>query len=152
MSDFTYVDTCLQPYAEDDTLLNDWLDNFIAHIKLRLFKKQEDWVHMAGEFGKGSIPKLKENAIDTIVEAAIDEFGWVLNYIVDRLITEYRLSNIDLDENTISELIFEFDEDGYEEWETECRKRIVEDYKNFMDKDKLIDYFSNLWKEGWRPQ
>lgn len=152
MSEVNWVDMYTQPYAGENELLNDWVEQCLAHAKWELFENQEDWVLMAGETGVGMPPKFKENARIAIRQACMNQFHYLADYMVDRIVTEYRLSNIDLDEDTIWQLQEDLPEDGYEEWEEECRKRIFAEYKQYLGYDKAIEYFKNIWTEGWFPQ
>ena len=152
MSEVNWVDMYLEPYAEEDETLNHWIDRLMRNVRWRLFENQEDWLYMAGELGEGMPPKFKDNARKAMYDACVDEFGWLISYMIDRLITEYRISNIDLDEDTIWNITEDLPEGGYEEWETECRKRIFNEYEQYLGHDRAIEHFKGIWTEGWFPE
>lgn len=139
------LDTYLQPYAEEDELLNNWIENLISRVKLDLFKNQEEWLYMSDELEDGSFPKFKENARDYMWDVIQNNFSWLANYIVERLIAEYRLSNIDLDEDTILELKDDLGEDDYNKWEEEARSRILKEYSQYLGEEKAKEVLYSKW-------
>lgn len=145
-----YIDMYLEPYAEDDALLNDWIDHTLARVKWKLFERQEDWLYMYGELGDSRLPKFKSNAREYMVETIHQELGWLVCYMVDRLVTQYRLGNIDLDDSTINDLYWDLDEEGYTAWELEARRRIFEDYAKGLGEEKTEELAESWWGEDWR--
>ena len=152
MSETNWVELYTQPYAEEDTLLNSWIEEQLRHVRWHLWEHQEDMVYMAGELGEGMPPKFKPEARKILEQACEREFGWLIAYMVDRLITEYRLSDIDLDEEMIWQLQEDLPEGGYEEWEEECRKHIFAEHEKYIGHDKAVEYCKSIWKEGWLPE
>ena len=145
------IDLYLQPYAEDDELLNTWVDTIIHRVSWRLVENQEDWLYMAGEAPDTDLPKLKPEAREYIRKMTHVELGWLVSYIVDYLITKYRLSNIELDEETIADLKWDLEDcnGGYEEWENEARKRIFQEYSEFLGEEKAQELAEGWWGD-WR--
>lgn len=143
------LDIMLEPYAEDDALLNSWVEAQLSQIKVNLFRKQTDWLYLNGELGEGCVPKFRLCGRDYIREACYRNLGWLVDYMVNRLVAEYRLSNIDLDEETILDLQWEMGKEEYEEWELECKRRIFKEYCKMMGEDEAKAYFEKLWGEGW---
>ena len=62
MEDMNWVDFYEQPFSFDEEFLNDWVEHKLNRVKWTLFRNQDKWIHMIGELGEGSFPKLKENA------------------------------------------------------------------------------------------
>ena len=149
MGEVNWVDMYTQPYAGDNELLNDWVEQCLAHAKWELFENQENWLHMANEIMP---PKFKENARTAIRQACMNQFCYLADYMVDRIVTEYRLSNIDLDEDTIWNMELDLPEGGYDEWEQQCRERIFKEYEEHLGHDKAVEYCKSIWTEGWLPE
>ncbi len=141
------LDTYLQPYADENELLNSWIKNLIFYIKWDLFKNQEKWLYMSNELGDGSCPKFKENARDYMWDVIQSHFGWLASYIIKRLITEYRLENIDLDEDTIFELKYDLGEDDYNRWEEEARSYILKEYSQHLGEEKAKELLHKQWEK-----
>lgn len=141
------LDWYLEDYSEDNETLNDWMDRTISHIKWNLFQYQHGWVYMSGELGEGAFPKFKDNAIDYLYNVIDMELREVKDYILDRLIANYRLSNIDLDDNTIQMLKEDLGEANYKEWEEEARKRIYAEYEEHLGAEKTKELFKDKWPE-----
>lgn len=112
---------------------------------------------MAGELGEGSIPKFKKNAVSAIQDAVYNEFGWLANYMTDRLIAEFRLANIDLNEELIEEMKYNMggyeDENDttYDEWEAEARERIFKEYEKNLGREKTLELAKKWWGEDFSP-
>ena len=147
-----FLDMMLQPYAEEDELLNTWIERLLVNVRWKLFEGQEKWLYMSGELGEGAIPKFKNNAREYMKDIIYGEFGWLVDYLIERLIAEYRLSNIELDDGTIADLKWDMSAEEYEEWELECKRRIFEDYKEILGEEKTIEHFNKLWGENWNKE
>ena len=147
-----YIDMYLKPYAEDDTLLNDWIDRTLSRVKWKLFERQNDWLYMAGELGKGRLPKFKSNAKEYFAETIYRELDWLVSYMVDRLVTQYRLGNIDLNDSTIDDLYWDLEglEGGYTAWELEARRRIFDEYVKALGEERAEELAESWWGEDWR--
>ena len=145
-----WIDHYLEPYAEDDTLLNDWIKDIIRSIQWRLFENQEQWLYMVGEAPDTTLPKFRDNAREYMRRVAYGELGYLVDYIIDYLVTKYRLSNIELDEETVEDIKWELQDidGGYEAWEAEARRRIIEEYTEAIGEEKT----NRLVKEWWGEQ
>lgn len=139
------LDVYLMPYADDDETLNDWVDDLIRRVMWQLFENQEDWLYMAGE--KGTLPVLKDNALDYIRTTIQSESHWLVGYIVRYLIAKYRLSNIELSQEAIDFISEDFEDidGGYETWEEEARRRIYREYKEVLGEEKVKDLVKSWW-------
>lgn len=130
-----------QPYAEDDSLLNKFVEDALRRISWRLFENQEDVVYMANETDNG-IPKMREGAIDYIHMVARNELGWLVNYMVNRILVSYMKGNIDPSE----EVKWWFKEDlpkgDDEQFWKEINEYIWQDYAEVLGEEKTAE----LWK------
>lgn len=140
----------LEPYAEEDFSLNEWIDTGMKQISWKLFENQEDWVYMSGELGEGRFPQVK--GYEPLAEAftnAFDEYvGWLRSYMFERYLIDLRLGNVDLGEELEDYLRDIWDDEYYEEWEAEARKYIFDDYAQTLGPDKAADLFGKAWP-GW---
>ena len=103
-----------RPYAENDALLNDYVDEILRRVSLRLFERQEDICFMVSERNP---PMLKDGAVDIIEAECHKELNWLVDYIVNRMLISYRLNNIDLGEEGESELRWNLGDEEYEDFE-----------------------------------
>ena len=84
-----------RPYAEDDALLNDFINDLIRHVSWKMFTHQEEVCYTIAEKNP---PMLKDNVIGFLRTAINNELGWVRDYVICRMLMSYRLSNVDLGE------------------------------------------------------
>lgn len=133
------------PYAEDDELLNDYVNEILKRASWRLFESQDKVVYMANETEKG-IPKMREDAIDYIREVLYQELrGWMLPYLVDRILVAYLKSNIEPSE----EVKYHFEEDLCEDSEDfwkEIDDYIWEDYRKHISEDRMKELWAKWGK------
>lgn len=132
-----------QPYAEDDFLLNKFVEDALRRISWKLFENQENVVYMANETDNG-IPKMREGAIDYIHTVARNELGWLVNYMVSRILVSYMKGNIDPSEEVkwwFKEDLPEGDDKQF--WE-EINEYIWNDYAEHLGEAKTAE----LW-EKW---
>lgn len=131
------------PYAEDDTLMNDWVERIISGVSVELFHHQHDVVYMANETDNG-IPKLKDEAVDVIHQTIYSQLGWVISYITDRILIAYAKSNIDLGDEGRWYMEDKFDpEDAADFWK-EIDEHIWSNYAKFLGEEET----AKLW-EKW---
>lgn len=132
-----------QPYAEDDSLLNEFIEDALRRTSWKLFGNQEKVVYMANETDNG-IPKMREDAIDYIRMVARNELGWLVNYMVNRILVGYMKNNI----NPSEEVKWWFKEDlpegDDEEFWKEINEYIWQDYAKVLGEEKTAE----LW-EKW---
>ena len=113
-----WVDFYEQPYAEDDLLLNKFIEDILHRVSWKLFENQENVVYMAYETDS-AIPKMREGAIDYIREVLRQELsGWMLPYMLNRILISYLKSNIEPSEDVkyhFNEDLIEYSEDFWNE-------------------------------------
>ncbi len=138
-----------RPYAEEDYLLNTFIEEILRRVSWKLLENQEKIVYMANEREDG-IPLLKDNVIETMRDYVNDEFGWIRSYIITRLLMSYRLGNIDLGEEGEWWLREELGEEEYLEWESRVRKAIYEDYAKHLGEEKADAYFERIGRINYK--
>lgn len=144
---FDCLDT--RPFAEDDCLLNDYVDRIIHYVSWDLFQHQEDICHMISEKNP---PMLKDNIIEYMSNVINREFGWLRSYIMAQTLITYRLSNVDLGEEGEWWLRDHMGDDSYQDFEKAARKFIYTDYAIFLGKEKAEDYFRRIGREDYIPE
>ena len=132
-----------QPYAEDDSQLNEFIEDALRRISWRLFDNQEKVVYMANETDNG-IPKMREDAIDYIRMVARNELGWLVNYMINRILVSYMKGNIDPSEEVKWWFKEDLPEGDDEEFWKEINECIWQDYAKVLGEEKTAE----LW-EKW---
>lgn len=132
-----------QPYAEDDSLLNEFIEDALRRTSWKLFGNQEKVVYMANETDNG-IPKMREDAIDYIRMVARNELGWLVNYMVNRILVGYMKNNIDPSEEVKWWFKEDLPEGDDEEFWKEINEYIWQDYAKVLGEEKTAE----LW-EKW---
>ena len=140
-----------RPYADDDYLLNTFVEETMRRVSWKLFEHQGDVLHMANETETG-IPLLKDNAIEDMRNYINGEFSWIRSYIITHLLMSYRLGNIDLGPEGEWWLREELGEEEYLEWESRARKAIYQEYAQNLGEDRADEYFKKIgrlhYKDG----
>ena len=140
-----------RPYADDDHLLNDFVEDVLHHVSWKLFQHQADFVCMAHERENG-IPLLKDNVIEVIDHQIDSELSWLYGYMTTRLLMSYRLNNIDLGDEGTQWLRDDLGDELYLEWESRARKYIYNDYVKTLGEEKAEEYFRKIgrlhYKDG----
>ena len=143
------IDT--RPYADDDHLLNDFVEDILHHVSWKLFQHQTDFVCMAHEREDG-IPLLKDNVIEVIDRQIDSELSWLYGYMTTRLLMSYRLNNIDLGDEGTQWLRDDLGDELYLEWESRARKHIYDEYARILGEEKAEEYFKKIgrlhYKDG----
>lgn len=137
-----------RPYAENDALLNDYVDEIRRRVSWRLFERQEDICFMVSERNP---PMLKDGAVDIIEAECHKELNWLVDYIVNRMLISYRLSNIDLGEEGEDELRWNLGDEEYEDFEKAAREYIYRDYVKFLGTEKTNLYFEKIGRPEYIP-
>lgn len=142
----------VQPYAEDDTLLNEWIDDIAAQINWNMFKNQEDWVYMSGDLGEGRFPQFKncDCVYDSFSESFNRAIGILEGYLWERFITNIRLSNVDLGKDMENELRFLWGDERFEEWEAAAKEYVFEDYSKDLGEETANKIFNKAWGKNWQ--
>lgn len=132
-----------QPYAEDDSLLNKFIEDALRHVSWKLFGNQENIIYMANETDNG-IPKIREGAINYIHRTVNNEFGWLINYMVNRILVSYMKGNIDPSEEVKRWFKEDLPEGEDEQFWTEIDDYIWNDYVEYLGEEET----AKLW-EKW---
>lgn len=130
-----------RPYADDDALLNDFVNDIVHRVSWEMFKDQEKVCHMISECNP---PKLKDGALDHLTNIINKQLGWVRNYIICRILVAYRMSNVDLDEESEWYLREEFDDEGWKEFTDTMNRYIWDDYRKYMGDEGAKAYFTKI--------
>lgn len=135
-----------RPYAEDDYLLNDYVEYILRCVFGRCFERQEDMCYMINEKNP---PELKNEALKVIRQEINSVFSSLREYIMARMLISYRLSNISLGDEPAEWLKATLGKEDYDEFELEARKYIYNDYKKFLGKEKTDEYFRKIGLEDY---
>lgn len=110
-----------EKYFEDTDLANDWFDEQMNRIAWEMFRRQENWIYMSGELGRGRNPMIKgEDEFNLAFNYAwADVIGWLKGFAYDELLRLYVEDDIDLPRYMADEyndwMGFEPGDDGYVE-------------------------------------
>lgn len=140
-----WVDWYEQPYADDEDKLNDFIKQALCRISWHLFDKQEEIVYMANETENG-IPKMKEGAIEEISRTVRSELGWLVNYMVSRILVAYMKGNIDPSDEVkhwFEEDLLDPEEDNIGQFWKEINDYIWNDYVKVLGEKRTAE----LWKK-----
>lgn len=130
-----------RPYAEEDYLLNDYVDRIMHNVIGKLFENQHNICYMINEKNP---PMLKDNFIEVATQYIENEFGWLREYLLIRLLIEYRLSNLDLGEKNEEWLKDMLDEEEYENFEKIAKEYIYKDYVEMLGQEEADLYFEKI--------
>lgn len=137
-----WIEMYERPYAEDDALLNDFVNDALRRASWHLFEKQEEIVYMANETESG-IPKMKEGAIDIVRAELNHELAWLREYMVNRILISYLKGNIESSEEVDYHFRDDFDEEDYADFRKEIDEYIWNDYAQFLGEERTAE----LWKK-----
>lgn len=137
-----------RPYAEDDALLNDFVNDLIRRLSWEMFKHQEEFCYMITEKNP---PMLKDNVIDYMQTVINNKLGWVRDYIICRMLISYRLSNIDLGEEAELYLRDSLGEEEWAKFEEIAKKYIWNDYARFCGVKGAKNYFTRINRTEYIP-
>lgn len=130
------------PYAENDDLMNDWVESILRRVSWELFERQHDIVKMAYETENG-IPVLKDEAIGIIDQVITSKLGWLRSYMIGRILVSYAKGNIDLGEEGHWYMDDQFEpEDAADFWK-EIDEYIWRDYAEVLGEERTAE----LWKK-----
>lgn len=138
-----------RPYAKDDALLNDFVDDIIHHVSWKMFENQEEICYMISEKNP---PMLKDNVIDYMRQVINSELGWWLrDYIICRMLISYRMSNVDLGEEGEWYLRDSLGDESWNEFNDAANQYIWNDYVKYLGKDKAKAYFEKINRPEFIP-
>lgn len=138
-----------RPYAEDDALLNDFVDNIFRRVSWKMFENQEQICYMISEKNP---PMLKDNAIEYMRAAINSELSWLRNYIICRMLISYRMSNVDLGEECEWYLHDELGKENWEDFTQKINKYIWNDYAKYLGEDGAKKYFEKINRLEYIPE
>jgi len=130
-----------RPYAEEDELLNDYVDRILHNVTWKLFEDQRNICYMINEKNP---PMLKDNFIEVATRYIEHEFGWLREYLLIRLLIEYRLSDLDLGEENEEWLKDMLGEEEYENFEKIAKEYIYKDYVKMLGQEEADLYFEKI--------
>lgn len=137
-----------RPYADDDALLNDFINDLIRHVSWKMFTHQEEFCHTIAERNP---PMLKDNVIGFMRTVINNELGWVRDYVICRMLMSYRLSNVDLGEEAELYLQDSLGEEQWAEFEEAAKKFIWNDYAKFCGVKGAKEYFTRIDRTEYIP-
>lgn len=138
-----WIDFYEAPYAEDDTLLNNFVEDTLRRVSWKLFENQKEVVYMADETDSG-IPRMKEDIIEVIYRAVTSELGWLRDYMVSRILVSYLKGNIESNDEVDWFFKDDLDPEDYAEFRKEIDKHIWDDYAKHLGETRT----AQLW-EKW---
>lgn len=130
-----------RPYAEDGYTLNDYVDRLLKDVSWNLWHRQEEMCYMITEKNP---PMLKENAIDIMREVIRPKFSWIMNYIICRILIEYRMGNIDLGDEAEFYLREQFDDEEWKDLNEAINKHIWNEYSKNLGIEQAKEYFIRI--------
>lgn len=137
----------MEPYAEADALLNDWIDRVMKDIHWKTFENQEKWVYMSHELGEHRFPQFK--GIDEVYEqfnyAFADAISWFKAYCLERWVKDIRLGNVDLGPDMEWDMRELLGDEYFEEWEAKAKEAIEEDYAETLGAERAKELFDKAW-------
>lgn len=129
-------------YAEDESLLNDYVKDMLRRISWKLFENQDKTVENSNETENG-VPCTKPGVIGLIAHYAEEEFSWLRNYIIFHILFGYARGNIDFDPETEDEIKWELG-DTYDDWRAAVDSYVREDYEKNLGVDRAKEYFKRI--------
>lgn len=141
--DMDQVFDCIftRPYAESDYPLNDFVDNLTRSLSWYMFEHQNEICYNISEKNP---PMLKDNVIERMQNFLDNEFGWVRNYIICRMLISYRMGNVDLGKEAEWYLREEFDDDDWKQFNNVMNKYVWDDYCKYLGPEKAKEYFKKI--------
>ena len=139
----------LGKYAEEDTLLNDWIENILNNVKYDMFRCQKNLLYMSNEREDG-VPMFNDNAIELIYFLIKDNVSYLTSYMITRLLMEHRLGHIDLGEDCTWWLQEELGDEEFAKWESAARKAIYADYVEGLGEKRAAEYFERIGRSYYK--
>lgn len=137
-----------EPYADDDALLNEFIERHLRRLSWGLFENQHDILYMAHETNN-KIPKMREGAIDYIRGKARLELSWLIEYMIDRTLISYLKENIEPSEEVKEWFRTGMSEEDYEQLWADIDDYIWNDYAGALGEARTAE----LWEKwGKKPR
>lgn len=141
--DMDQVFDCIytRPFAEDDALLNDFIDDLIRQLSWEMFKHQDEICY---NICQKNPPMLKDNVIEYMRNVLNVKIGFVRDYIISRMLISYRMSNVDLGSEGEWYLRESFDDDDWKQFNNVMNKYVWDDYCRYLGPEKAKEYFTKI--------
>lgn len=141
--DMNQVFDCIytHPFAEDDALLNDFIDDLIRQLSLEMFKHQEEICY---NISQKNPPMLKDNVIERMQNVLNVKMGFVRDYIISRMLISYRMSNIDLGSEGEWYLRESLGDEDWADFNKAMNKYVWDDYCKYLGPEKTKEYFMKI--------
>ena len=137
-----------EPYADDDALLNEFIERHLRRLSWGLFENQQDILYMAVS-SANEIPKMREGAIDYIRGKARLELSWLIEYMIDRTLISYLKENIEPSEEVKEWFRTGMSEEDYEQLWADIDDYIWNDYAGALGEARTAE----LWEKwGKKPR
>lgn len=134
---------------DNEELAADWFNDLCNHLNWEFFENQEDILHMANEFGPGSLPEFKEGALEKMQDIIVNKLSWMIECILVGFVESFRVdSNINLSEEMENFLIDEMGMEAYGRWEMEARNKIVDEYSKHLGRERALELAKDWWGEN----
>lgn len=141
--DMDQVFDCIytRPFAEDDALLNDFIDDLIHQLSWEMYKHQDEICY---NISQKNPPMLKDNVIEHMQNILNVKMGFVRDYIISRMLISYRMSNVDLGSEGEWYLRESFDDESWAEFNRSMNKYVWDDYCKYLGPEKAKEYFNKI--------
>ena len=141
--DMDQVFDCIytRPFAEDDALLNDFIDDLIHQLSWEMYKHQDEICY---DISQKNPPMLKDNVIEYMQNALNVKMGFVRDYIISRMLISYRMSNVDLGSEGEWYLRESFDDESWTEFNESMNKYVWDDYCKYLGSEKAKEHFKKI--------
>lgn len=130
-----------RPFADDDALLNDFIDSLAHRLSWKMFEHQNE---ICFNISEKNPPMLKDNVIEFMRTAINNELGFVREYIICRMLISYRMSNVDLGDEAEWYLRESFDDETWAELNEALNKYVWDDYCKYLSPEKAKEYFMKI--------
>lgn len=141
--DMDQVFDCIytRPFADDDALLNDFINDLIHQLSLEMFEHQEEICY---NISQKNPPMFKNNVIEHMQNVLDIKMGFVRNYIISRILISYRMSNVDLGFEGEWYLRESFDDESWVDFNKAMNKYVWDDYCKYLGLEKAKEYFTKI--------
>lgn len=141
--DMDQVFDCIytRPFAEDDALLNDFIDDLIHQLSWEMYRHQDEICY---NISQKNPPMLKDNVIEHMQNILNVKMGFVREYIISRMLISYRMSNVDLGSEGEWYLRESFDDESWAEFNKSMNKYVWDDYCKYLGPEKAKEYFQKI--------
>lgn len=141
--DMDQVFDCIytRPFAEDDALLNDFIDDLIHQLSWEMYRHQDEICY---DISQKNPPMLKDNVIEHMQNILNVKMGFVREYIISRMLISYRMSNVDLGSEGEWYLRESFDDESWIEFNEAMNKYVWDDYCKYLGSEKAKEYFEKI--------